>query len=331
MSVNPADLVLGYRINPVALAHGATLDTSQAVDVLVLVASFNRREKTLAALHGLCTQRTSEALSVAVVVYDAGSKDGTGDALIAEFPWVELVRGDPSAYWSRSMQLAQHHGLAACTPRYLLWLNDDTTLYEDALMRTVRVARTFDDRAVITGALCDPEIGLTTYTAMRRSGRRPTQVNRVEPTDSPRPVDTFNGNFTLVPRPVYLAVGSIDGRFGHAYGDIDYGFRVARAGFRSVLAPGYVGSCMRNSLAGTWRDQAVPRPKRVRLLFGPKAMPIRPYLRFLRRHAPARWPVYAAAGYAKAVLLIAGGRSIRGWERVPDEDMSRLATAADRA
>jgi len=332
MPVELAGLEPDCRVSLVRPSTAEHSGGSTTVDVLVLIACFNRRENTTAALRGLCTQRANRALNVAVVLYDAGSTDGTADAVIAAFPAVDVIRGSRSVYWSRSMEMAQRRGLTACLPRYLLWLNDDTVLDDDALNRAVNTAEALDDQSVVTGALRNPDDGSTTYTGLRRAGRRPLHLERIEPTDGAQTIDAFNGNFVLVPRRVYLTVGTIDGRFGHAYGDIDYGFRVSRAGFRSVLAPGYFGSCARNLLAGTWRDAAVPRSERLRLLFGPKAMPIRPQVRFLRRHAPLSWPAHTLAGYLKAGLLIARRKQLGGWEPTTHAARTTAATTtgADR-
>jgi GT2 family glycosyltransferase len=314
MPLDLAGLEPEGRVNLVTPSNAEHGDGSPAVDVLVLIACFNRRETTTAALRNLSKQRTLGALNAAIVLYDAGSADGTADAVIAEFPMVDIVRGHESHYWSRSMELAQRRGLAACLPRYLLWLNDDVVLDDDAVKRALDIAEMLDDQSVVTGALRDPHSGSTTYTGMRRAGRHPLQWKRIDPTDRIQTVDTFNGNFVLVPRSVYLRVGTIDGRFEHAYGDVDYGFRVSRAGFHSVLAPGYFGSCARNLRAGTWRDAAMPRSERFRLVFARKAMPLRPHVRFLRRYAPVAWPAHALVGYAKVLLLIARRKQLGGWE-----------------
>lgn len=314
MPLDLAGLSADGRVSLVAPSKAQHRGGSPAVDVLALIACFDRRETTTAALRNLSKQRTLRALNVAIVLYDAGSTDRTADAVMAEFPMVEVVRGHASAYWSRSMEMAQRRGLAACLPRYLLWLNDDVVLDDDALSRAVDIAEILDDQSVVTGALRDPHSGSTTYTGMRRAGRHPLQWKRIDPTDGLQTVDTFNGNFVLVPRSVYLRVGTIDGRFEHAYGDIDYGSRVSRAGFHSVLAPGHFGSCARNLRAGTWRDAAMPRSERFRLVFAPKAMPLRPHVRFLRRYAPVAWPAHAFVGYAKVLLLIARRKHLGGWE-----------------
>jgi GT2 family glycosyltransferase len=293
-----------------------------ALDVLVLVACFNRRETTLAALRGLVAQRVAHQLNVGAVLVDAGSSDGTVEAVRSEFPWVEIVQGDPSMYWSASMERAQHCGLARAEPRFLLWLNDDIELEENALSRLVEVASIAGGDCVIAGALLDPRTGVTTYTGMRRTGRRPTRLALVHPSASPQRIDTFNGNLVVVPRSVYDVVGAVDGRFGHAYGDVDYGFRLAKLGFRSILAPGHFGSCPRNESTATWCDPQLSRRSRLSLLFGPKGTPVRPHARFVRRHAPVAWPAYVVGGYVKSGWAIARRRAVRSWDTAPRIDVA---------
>ena len=55
----------------------------------VVVLNWNRREDTLACLRSL--QRV-EAPALLPIVVDNGSSDGSGEAIAAEFPQVELIR-----------------------------------------------------------------------------------------------------------------------------------------------------------------------------------------------------------------------------------------------
>lgn len=304
----PSQLVRVRRL-PTSHLHAGDDRTH---DVLVLMSCFNRREKTLVALRRLEAQRVSTPLTVGAVVVDAGSTDSTVTAILTEFPWVDLVRGDPSMFWSSSMEAAQRRALTYIEPPYLLWLNDDALLDERALTKLVSTAEHFHNQCVVAGAFRDPVSGVTTYSGMRRTGHRPTQLTPVDPADNVRPVDTFNGNLVLVPRAVYSVVGSVDGRFGHAYGDVDYGLRVKESGFGSVLAAGYVGSCARNGASGTWYDSRLPRGTRLQMLLGPKGMPLRPHVRFIRRHSSAAWPGYVLGAYVKAGWFIVSRRAARG-------------------
>jgi GT2 family glycosyltransferase len=276
--------------------------------IIFLICSFNRRTRTLDALRCISAQEISTSASVAVVLFDDNSEDGTARAVKSEFPMVDVRHGDGDAYWSRGMSRAQDIALDVARPDYICWLNDDVTLDRQALEVLLMTSRAMHDRAAVVGALVDPRTKELTYSGYRRTGPRPTQLEHVAPEGYATPVDTFNGNLVLVPRSVYEGVGSIDPRYEHSFGDTDYGYRVGRAGFESVVAPRTVGQCSRNSFAGTWQDPSLSARSRVALLVSRKGLPPRSYLYFQMRHGGIRGPANFVATYIHAVRTIFGSR-----------------------
>jgi GT2 family glycosyltransferase len=113
--------------------------------------------------------------------------------------------------------------------------------------------------------------------------------------------DTMNGNFALIPQEIAKAVGNLEERFRHQFGDLDYGLRAMQAGFNVVVAPGYVGECRPNSSAGSWRDPSIAFAKRWRNLISPKGVPFEEWSFFTRRHYGWRWPYYAISPYIKTI------------------------------
>ncbi len=275
-----------------------------AITLVFLMCSFNRRGKTLNALRSLSEQKISLPIHASVVLFDDGSRDGTTGAVIAAFPEVEVVHGDGSAYWSRGMARAQGVALRLARPDYLCWLNDDVTLIPDALDVLLNTARLVEPAGAVVGALADAETLELSYSGYLRTGARPTQLQRVVPDGESRDVDNFNGNVVLLPRVVYERVGSIDARYEHSYGDTDYGYRIAQAGLRTVLAPRLVGYCSRNSSEGTWRDPRLRVVRRLTLLASRKGIPPRSYVHFQRQYGGGRWPVNVAGTYARAIAAI---------------------------
>jgi GT2 family glycosyltransferase len=267
--------------------------------VVALLTCHNRRDLTERCLASLFGQR-HRGLRVDAVLVDDGSTDGTSEAVRRGYPQVRVVEGTGDLYWAGGMALAQLHALDHHRPDFLLWLNDDVVLEPTAVQALVDVARQHGG-CVAVGAVRDPGTGTTSYSGLRRCGRRPRGFVVVEPTALAQPVDTFNGNVVLVPRAVYEAVGGVDARMRHGYADLDYGLRARRAGFPSVLAPGHVGCCGGNPVDGTWRDPLVPRRQRLRLLFGPKGIPLGPHVRYCRRHGGRDWPVFVVGCYTKAL------------------------------
>lgn len=287
-----------------ASAADAGLDPG-AVSLVFLMGCHDRRETTLRSLSGLMAQQHVDELLASVVLVDDGSSDGTADAVSRRFPMVRVVRGDGTLYWSRAMALAQQHALRHAAPDYLCWLNDDVTLRPDAVASLVAQSRRSGASAVVVGATTDGEGGPVTYSGYRRVGRvRPKDLARCSPTGSAQPVDTFNGNVVLVPRRVYEVVGGVDPSFEHSLGDIDYGYRVGRAGFASILAARPVGTCSRNALDGSWQDPSLSVRRRLQLLSSPKGMPGRSEAHFYRRHGTILWPAQALGARLAAVLSI---------------------------
>lgn len=274
--------------------------------IAVLITCHNRRERTLRCLRSLFAQECPHRLLVFLV--DDASCDGTAAAVTTAFPTVRVIPGTGDLYWSGGMRLA--HGTAAVEPHdFVLWLNDDVELYPHALGTMVSASRFLDtpgrERAIVVGALRDPHSGVTTYSGVVRSHRRrPMQFSPVEPTDAPRPCETMNGNVVLIPRAVDSVVGTLEPSFSHGISDFDYGLRARRHGVQAWVAPGHVGTCARNPLTGTWRDDRLPARQRWRLLLSPKGLPPRQWCLFTRRHGGVAWPLFWASPYLRLVLRL---------------------------
>lgn len=275
----------------------------------VVLASHNRKDKTLACIAAVTAQaRSCPSIgeSFQIVLVDDGSTDGSADAVSAAFPFVEIIRADGSLYWCRAMHAGQRLASArGC--RYLLWINDDVALLDDSLGRAVewgeRLSAAEGKPCVVVGSLCHPESGATTYGGMIRSKWwQRTNLSIVTPGTEPTRVSSMNGNFVLIPSEIYSAVGNLDPSFEHAMGDMDYGLRVVDAGFPIWVLPGHVGYCPRNSIRGTFSDVTLPFSARWKHILSAKGLPVRSWLTFTRRHAGPFWPFYWAWPYVRVIL-----------------------------
>jgi GT2 family glycosyltransferase len=260
-----------------------------SIHIAVVMACFNRRETTLRCLRSLMAQQ-SPALRISVHLLDDNSQDGTAQAVREQFPQVNLLAGDGNRFWGGGMFMAM--GAAAGAPfDYLLWLNDDVTLKADALARLLDAAAAIaasepSNLNIIVGAMESAgEGGLSYGGFMRRSWWAPSKLTRVGPhPDSVRRIDTLNGNCVLVSAAVVERIGLIDPTFVHQLGDIDYGYRLARAGGQVWLAPGYVGLCDNNPGGAPWLKAGARIGDRLKVLSSPRGLPIRPWVVFGWRH-----------------------------------------------
>jgi GT2 family glycosyltransferase len=269
----------------------------------------DRREKTLAALTSLRHQRglpDGSVLSVHLV--DAGSTDGTAQAVAELFPEVEVTTVGADVFWGEGMRLASRNSRRVGAPgwEHQLWLNDDVELTDDALAQLLTTARQVGGDALVVGPLHSRDGTRTTYSGRRRAlpRRHPRSHDflLVDPTGRPEPCDTCNGNVVLVPRTVRDRLGDIDRRFKHAMGDYDYGLRARRAGIPVYVAPRYVGACDTNpSSAGSGEPGIGPR-EALRRVVSQRELPPRQWWAYCGRHLWPWAPLLMVAPYARTAL-----------------------------
>ena len=290
---------------------------NEPVTVVAVLASHNRRERTLECLRSLFSQELDAGVELSAVLVDDGSTDGTAGSVRRIFPEITVLDADGQRYWARAMALAEREALRR-SPDYVLWLNDDVVLDPYALATMLGLSLDEGGSAVVAGALRDPRDGTVTYSGVRRRDWHPLRMELVEPRDEPVLVEAFNGNVVLVPAGVARALGGIDDGFVHALADFDYGLRAAQLGYASILAPATVGICTRDAGQQAWLDAARPVRERVGLLLGPKGIHAGSTARYLRRHGGRAWPVFWAASYVKAAALMAAASARRRGAQRPD-------------
>jgi GT2 family glycosyltransferase len=287
-------------VNSGRVGHGLAIS--------VLMACHNRADQTLRCLSALKGQNALHGITVKVILVDDGSSDGTSERVAADFPEVQILRGDGTLFWNRAMHTACGVALASSCD-FVLWLNDDTVLYPDALKTLLlaheSLASHISQPLIVVGTLCDRDKHCVSYGGWRTTNRlNPADCRRIAPADKAVECDTMNGNCVLISHRALLATGNLDPVFTHSMGDLDYGFRARRAGCRIWVAPGFVGECRVNEGKGLWTDQSLPWLERVWRMLGPKGLPPSQWLAFTRRHSGPFWLLFWMNPYIK--MLWAG-------------------------
>lgn len=277
------------------------------VRLIAVMTSFNRRAATLNCLAHFEVAARREGAEPNVVLVDDGSTDGTAVAVREQYPSVELLVGDGSLFWNRGMHRGQARAMESAAD-YLLWLNDDTELFPDALARLLETERTLRNKlgqpVIIVGSTADRETGRLTYGGHVAPQRlKPFTYQRVWDAFEPVECHVMNGNVVLIPMQIAQAVGNLDPLFEHAMGDYDYALRTRAKGFRVFVAPGFVGHCSNNPATGTYQDASMSLFVRWKKMVSRKGLPPRSWWYFTRRHGGLAWPIYFVWPYFK---LIAG-------------------------
>lgn len=253
----------------------------------MLIACYNRKDKTLSCLRSVFSQKADAALHVILV--DDGSSDGTAEAVALEFPTVQIIKGTGTLYWNRSMRIAFTAALEQGYD-YYLWLNDDTVLYPDALGRLLKEAGKIHEKQgnafIIAGSTVDRVTGNLTYGGVNRTSKwHPGRFELVQPSQTePIPCDTINGNCVLISHEAAQKVGNLDPHFPHAIGDFDYGLRAGKKGIPVYVCSGFIGTCLHDPVSGSWQDSSLPFLSRLIKKESSKGLPFFPWLRFCIRH-----------------------------------------------
>lgn len=267
------------------------------LSIAVLITCFNRMNSTIKCLRSLKTQANIDEINLNIYLVDDGCTDGTGDAVRMNFPDVSIIPGNGELYWGGGMRLAFGQALNKDYDFYL-WVNDDAVLYPHAVRTMCDTSRYLKNEtgkdSIIAGAMHDATTGTLTYSGSTRLRPwNPLSYRMVEPTDKPEPCDVINGNFVLIPRKIAAIIGNLSKDFTHQGGDYDYSLRAKEHGFSSWIAPGYIGTCSRNTLKGSPKDDSLPLLKRVDSLTKPSAMiPANEWMLFVKRHGGWVWPIF---------------------------------------
>jgi len=275
-------------------------------DIAVLMTCHNRVNTTLACLDSLYNQKNLEDVNLSVFLVDDGSTDGTSESVHDKYPEVQLISGDGSLFWNRGMHRAFDAALKVGFD-YYLWLNDDTTLDDDALevlLKTHQVlAGSGSPASTVIASTRDPVSGEFTYGGYRQSSRlNPLGLSLVPAEKTPIYCDTFCGNVVLIPKQVTDIVGNMDPVYKHRWGDVDYGLRAKAKGCQNWIAPGYHAECDANPKAERWRDKTLSLKERLKDIHSIKGHGKEDWDIYVRRHGGFLWPLMWARPYLRIIF-----------------------------
>jgi len=265
------------------------------ITIAILITCHNRRDITLSCLKALENQSIDHNIQYSVYLVDAGSTDGSVEAIEKNFSDVKIIRCDSSIFWNEGMRIAFSTAQKNNYDFYL-WLNDDTTLYSNTLACLLESYNKgkiqFSSSPIIIGSSCDPNNGKRTYGGLKAKNKwQPISFTPVIPSNELQRCDSFDGNCVLIPHNVFNTIGNLAPEYTHAMGDTDYGLRAKKKGIPILIIPGYAGTCSRNP-PPSWSNPELSLSARIKALRTPKGLPPGQWLFFIRRHGGIFWPLY---------------------------------------
>jgi len=250
------------------------------IQISALLTCFNRKETTLHCLRQLFKQSgINQIFILKIYLVDDGSTDGTGAAILKEFPMVNLLYGTGNLYWNRGMHMAWSAASKGDNDHYL-WVNDDTYLFQNTIVNLLEASFQKNNKAIICGTTCSSsDYTKTTYGGIGLDGKFMTPDGTIQKCDH------FVGNCVLIPHSVFNILGPLDPFFHHAIGDVDYGLRAKKRGIESFITPDFIGVCEQHDTLPTWCLAERPFNERIKSLYSPlgNSHPYY-YFVFIKRH-----------------------------------------------
>ncbi len=188
------------------------------------------------------------------IVVDNDSHDGTVEMISSSFPEVMLFRNEQNVGFAKAV----NQGMEAARGDMLLLLNPDCLVPSGAIEELKELLDTRPEVAAASPMLVtpqgDPQISYARFPRLvpHLLGLSPlgwllprrlkdigfSGIPQRQGRGQPTPVDAPAGSCLLVRRAAYESVGGMDEDFFTYYEDIDWAYRMAKAGWERYYVPG---------------------------------------------------------------------------------------------
>lgn len=219
------------------------------MDVSIIIVSWNTRDILRDCLRSVCDE--AGPLSYEIIVVDNASTDDSVEMVRREFPQVRLIANAEN----RGFAAANNQGMAVAQGRYVLLLNSDTVVLDQAIVKTMAFADQNPGAAVIGCRVLNADRTLQPtcfmYPSVLNMFLFATYLYKLFPRsrfcgrermtwwgrDDIRDVDVVTGCFMFVRRQAIEAVGVMDEGFFMYGEETDWCYRFKEAGWKIRFTP----------------------------------------------------------------------------------------------
>lgn len=226
-----------------------TLPSPDQPVVSIQVISYNTRNMTLEALRSLEAETT---VPHEVIVVDNNSPDDSAAAIAAEFPGVQLIASGENYGFALGNNVAAKYARG----EYILLLNPDTVVLDQAIDRLVAFARRTPEAKIWGGRTVFADRSLNPYSVFGRlslwslfcratglaiifrSSRffNPEEIGTWDRSEE-RAVDVVQGSFFLIRRDLWETLGGFDPAFIMYGEEVDLCLRARDLGAHPRMTP----------------------------------------------------------------------------------------------
>ncbi|HSP88238.1 MAG TPA: glycosyltransferase, partial [Ignavibacteriaceae bacterium] len=215
------------------------------MDLSIIIVNYNVKEFLQNLIHSI--YKAGENLKYEIIIVDNASDDGSFELLNEKFPQIKLIVNDKNLGFSK----ANNIGLNKAKGKYLLLLNPDTIVQEDTFEKMINFFEKTPEAGMAGCKILNPDG--TLQLACRRSFPGPwtsfckvTGLSNLFPNsrlfamynltylneNETYEVDAISGSFMMLKREAYEKVGNLDEQFFMYGEDLDWCYRMQKAGFK---------------------------------------------------------------------------------------------------
>lgn len=219
------------------------------MDVSIIIVAWNVRELLYNCLKSVYNE--TKGVSFEVIYVDNASKDGTLEMVRKEFLKVKIIENEENEGFIK----ANNQGIKIAKGRYVLLLNSDTVVLDNAIAKTVIFADEHPEAAVVGCRVLNPDRTLQRncfmYPSILNMFLAATYLYKIFPKSKffgkeemtwwdfkgVREVETVCGCFSLVRKEAIEQIGLMDEKY-FVYGDDpDWCYRFKKNGWKIMFTP----------------------------------------------------------------------------------------------
>jgi len=219
------------------------------MDVSIIIVNWNTCDVLRNCLVSI--YENTKDIEFEVIVIDNMSSDNSVSMIKATFPQVKLIENSEN----RGFATANNQAITAAKGRYILLLNSDTVILDNAISKTIRFADNHPEAAVAGCRVLNPDRTLQptcfAFPSVLNLFLWTTCLSRLFPKnrflgrehmmwwnrDNVKEVDVVTGCFMLIRHAAIEATGLLDERY-FIYGEeTDWCYRFKQAGWKIMFTP----------------------------------------------------------------------------------------------
>ncbi len=221
------------------------------IELSIIIVNWNTKDILQMCIESV--YKTTQNISFDIIVVDNGSTDGSAAMVQKKFPRVKLIRNKRNLGFAA----ANNQGIKKAQGLFILLLNSDTIILDNAIRKTVEFMKRKSDAGAVGCKLLNPDYSLqhscyNFYSFFKRVVVRkfipkffiPLKYQRnleslITSWDysEVKEVDYVRGAFIMVRNEVFREVGLLDESFFMYGEEADLCLRMERAGWRVYFYP----------------------------------------------------------------------------------------------